>query len=130
MSVTLNYRTSTRARARRGRPSSYTPELADRICRRLSEAESLRAICREAGMPSRRAVLAWAATRPEFRRQYDLARQWAVEAVADDVLELVDGLWRRNSPDALQDVRREINAKKWHLGRMAPKRRPCIENND
>jgi hypothetical protein len=126
VSAPLNYRTSTRARAagKRGRPSSYTPELAELICRRLSDGESLRAICREAGTPSYRAVLTWAATRPEFRRQYDLARQWAVEAVADDVLELVDGLWRRNSPDALQDVRREINAKKWHIARMASKRRP------
>ena len=89
----LNYRTSTRARdaqKRRGRPSSYSPALADRICSRLSDAESLRAICREAGMPSVRTVLTWAATRPDFRRQ---------------------------------DARREIDALKWRMGRMTPKRR-------
>jgi hypothetical protein len=108
---------------KRGRPSSYTPELAALICRRLSDAESLRAICRDPGMPSAGAVLSWAATRPEFRRQYDLARELAVHTVADEVLELADGMWQRNSPDALQDTRREIDAKKWHLARMASKRR-------
>jgi len=58
----------------RGRRSSYTPEMADRICVRLGGGESLRAICRTPGMPSQRAVLGWATTRPEFRRQYDLPR--------------------------------------------------------
>jgi hypothetical protein len=109
---------------KRGRPSVYTAELADLICRRLSDAESLREICRGPGMPSAGAVLGWARTRPEFRRQYDLARRFAVETITDEVLELADNVWRRNSPDALQDARREIDALKWRLGRMAPKRRP------
>jgi hypothetical protein len=113
--------TNTHARAR-GRPSLYTPELADLICRRLSEAESLREICRSPGMPSAGAVLRWAATRPEFRRQYDVARRFAVEMIADEVLEIADNVHRRNSPDALQDARREIDALKWRLGRMASKR--------
>jgi len=29
--------------------------------------------------------------------------------------------WRRNSPGALKDAQREIDAKKWQIGRMAPK---------
>jgi hypothetical protein len=111
-----------RARAR-GRPSSYTSATVDRLYHRLSEGESLRAICREAGMPSVRTVLTWAATRPDFRRQYDLAREMGRHTIADEVLELADSVWRRNSPTALQDARREIDAKKWHLARMTPKRR-------
>jgi hypothetical protein len=72
---------------KRGRPSAYTPELADLICRRLNEVESLRAICRSPGMPSAGAVLGWVEKRPEFRRQYDLARRFAVETIADEMLE-------------------------------------------
>ena len=110
----------------RGRPSSYTIDLAELICHRLGNAESLRAICRSPGMPSLGAVLGWARSRPDFRRQYDLARELGRHMILDEVLELADGLWRRNSPDALQDVRREIDAKKWQLARMTPKRRNRI----
>lgn len=84
---------------------------------------SLRSICREPGMPSSSTVLRWVKQRPDFRRQYDLARELGVHTVADEVLEIADSVWRRNSPTALEDAQREINAKKWHLGRLASKRR-------
>jgi hypothetical protein len=45
------------------------------------------------------------------------------QAIGDEVVEIADTVWQRNSPTALEDARREIDAKKWHLGRMAPKRR-------
>ena len=73
-------------------------------------------------MPSERAVLAWVATRPEFRLQYDLAEKFGRHMVGDEVLEIADGIWRRNSPTAIEDARREIDAKSCS-GRMAPKRR-------
>jgi hypothetical protein len=50
------------AKKQRGRPTLYTPETVDRICDRLADGESLKAICREPGMPSERTVLTWAAT--------------------------------------------------------------------
>jgi hypothetical protein len=74
-------------------------------------------------MPSERAVLAWVRTKPDFRRQYDLARELGRHTIGDDVLDIADGIWRRNSPASLNDARREIDAKKWHLARMTPKRR-------
>lgn len=59
----------------RGRPSLYSPEVVERLCGRLANAESLRSICRDSGMPGLRTVLGWVVTKPEFRRQYDLARE-------------------------------------------------------
>jgi hypothetical protein len=106
---------------KRGRPSSYTPELVDRILDRLGETESLRSICRDPGMPSVRTVLGWVATRPEFRRQYDLARDFGRHLGAEDVLAIADSVSPK--PEAVAAARRLIDAKKWHLGRMAPKRR-------
>ena len=58
-----------------------------------------------------------------FLTGYDMAREFGTQAIADEVLEIADNVPRRNSPDALQDARREIDALKWRLGRMAPKRR-------
>lgn len=105
----------------RGRPSLYTPETVDRICDRLADGESLKAICRSPGMPSERAVLGWAATRSQFRAQYDFAREIGRETIGHDVLAIADGLF--TSPDAVKDARRKIDALKWHFGRMAQKRR-------
>ena len=34
-----------------GRPSTYGQEIADEVCRRLAGGESLRAICRDEGIP-------------------------------------------------------------------------------
>lgn len=105
----------------RGRPSLYTPETIERICDRLADGESLKAICRVSGMPSERTVLGWAATRPEFRRQYDFAREAGRETIGHDVLAIADSLFR--SPDEIKDARRRIDALKWRHGRMTPKRR-------
>lgn len=43
----------------RARPSDYTPELADLICARIIEGESLRSICKDDDMPSAVSVYAW-----------------------------------------------------------------------
>ena len=106
---------------KRGRPSLYTPELARIICNRLAEPESLKAICRDPGMPSESAVLRWVTRSPEFRRQYDLARDFGRQMAAEEVLEIADSVFPNAEAVAL--ARRLIDAKKWHLGRMAPKRR-------
>jgi hypothetical protein len=107
----------------RGRPSLYTRETVDRICDRLADGESLKAICRSPGMPSERAVLTWAATRPEFRGQYHFAREMGRDTIGHDVLAIADGLFA--SPDAVKQARRKIDALKWHFGRMTPKQRGC-----
>jgi hypothetical protein len=116
------------AKKQRGRPSLYTPETADRICDRLADGESLKAICRSPGMPSARAVLSWAATRPEFRGQYDFAREIGRETIGHDVLAIADGLF--TSADAVRDARRKIDALKWRFGRMAPKRRGTLARSE
>ncbi|SEP42805.1 hypothetical protein SAMN02990966_06099 [Rhodospirillales bacterium URHD0017] len=106
---------------RRGRPSLYTPETVDRICDRLADGESLKAIWRSSGMPSERAVLGWAATRPDFRDQYDFARDMGRETIGHDVLAIADG--PLTGPDAVKDARRRIDALKWRFAQMTPKRR-------
>jgi terminase small subunit-like protein len=106
---------------KRGRPSTYTPELDARIFHELCEGKSLRSICREPSLPSVGAVLGWVTTKPEFRRRYDIARQCGRETIAEEVLEIADGLF--NSPEAIKEARRQIDALKWHYGRMTPKRR-------
>ncbi len=42
-----------------GRPSIYSPELAQEICARIAGGETLKGICEDDDMPCARAVLYW-----------------------------------------------------------------------
>jgi Bacteriophage Sf6, terminase small subunit-like len=68
----------------RGRPSIFSPELADRLCERLADGETLRAICRDEGMPDERTVRRWALDDLEgFSTQYARAREIGYQGMAD-----------------------------------------------
>ena len=43
----------------RGRPSLYTPELGEAVCREISAGKSLRTVCDMVGMPDRQTVFRW-----------------------------------------------------------------------
>ena len=73
----------------RGRPSYYSAEIAETICERLLNGESLRAICADPAMPARATVFRWLARNQEFRRSYALARQCHAEDFAFETLAIV-----------------------------------------
>jgi len=76
----------------RGRPSVYCDEIAMTICDRLTEGESLRAICRDAGMPDKATVFRWIARHDVFRREYALAREAQTEDICYEILQINRGL--------------------------------------
>jgi hypothetical protein len=49
-------------------PSEYSAEIAETICKRLMNGESLRAICADPAMPARATLLRWLASNHEFKR--------------------------------------------------------------
>lgn len=69
-------------------PSSYTPELDAEICERLANGETLRAICRDAHMPSWVTVYNWRKANPEFSQRFTLARELGGDAIAEEALEI------------------------------------------
>jgi hypothetical protein len=73
----------TKSPPKRGRSSGYSAEIAETICGRLINGESLRAICADPAMPARATVFRWLASDQEFRRSYAFAR----ECQAEDMLE-------------------------------------------
>jgi hypothetical protein len=71
--------------------STYTPEIAAEILRRLSEGETLVAICREDGMPGRSTVHDWRKADPAgFGVAYDAAVELGCHALLDETLEIAD----------------------------------------
>lgn len=121
-----------------GRPSLFSQQLADTICRRLAEGESLRAICIGETMPSRGTVNVWLALHKDFQHQYARARELQADHYAAEVIEIADrvlpavkrtvkGAGKRKSVeeqhgDAVERSRLMMDARKWYASKLAPKK--------
>lgn len=74
----------------RGRPSKFTPEIADEICARLAEGEPLRQICRDPHMPNWSTVYDWMDSDKAFSQRIARARERGEEAIAAECLDIAD----------------------------------------
>ncbi len=120
--------TRTKGKPKTGRPSDFTPDIANEICERLSKGESLRKICEDDDfLPSARTVHRWLATEEEwaisFRQQYARAREAQADFYAEQVVEIADcaDRWLGVERDPQRD-RLRIDARKWYAGKLAPKK--------
>jgi len=104
--------------ADRGRPSVYTKEIADEICRRLAEGESLRAICDDdPDMPATSTVRLWAIEdREGFFAQYDKARKVQALGWAEEIMEIAD-----LEKQEVTRSRLRVDTRKWMLSKVLPK---------
>lgn len=96
--------------------SKFSPELFDRICARMAEGESLRAICRSHGMPNKTTVLGWLDRDEKLAAQYADAQRLRAEHYFDEIIDIADS---KSDP---QKTRVQIDARKWVLARMNPKK--------
>ena len=117
------------------RASTFTPEMADAICERIADGESLRAICSGEDMPDKATVLRWLAAQEVFRDQYARAREAQADSLFDDILAIADDAtndwmerrgedsagWLLNG-DHVQRSRLRIEARKWMAGKLRPKK--------
>lgn len=70
---------------------TYTRELADEICERISHGETLRAICREKGKPSWQRVYEWIdADIDGFAGRIERARVKGYDAIAEETVSILD----------------------------------------
>ena len=106
-----------------GRPSDFTQELADVICERIADGESLRAICTDDNMPSTSTVCRWLAKDREFQEQYAHARELQADALFDDCLAIADGTTLKAKED-VQDRRLQMEEDDYA---MQKKRRENLE---
>src|SRR5262249_10204087 len=107
-----------RKRIRKMTQTSYTREIAETICSRMSEGESLRAICRDPGIPSEGTVRGWAVRDVDgFGERYRVARQFLLEYWSDEIVAIAD--------DGELDPRdRQIRTgvRQWLMSKLAPRR--------
>ena len=96
----------------------YTPALGDIICKRISEGESLRAICRDPEIPSEGTVRGWAREdREGFGSRYRLARELQLDHWADLIIDIAD---EENRDPRDRQIR--IETRKWIMSKLAPRR--------
>lgn len=108
-----------------GRPSIYTDELAEQICARLMEGESLRSVCRDDAMPDLTTVCRWLANpekHAEFCHQYALAREIQAELFADDIMGISDGSSDSDDNVRVQRDKLRVDSRKWVASRLLPKK--------
>jgi hypothetical protein len=127
-----------------GRPTSYTPELGDKICERLvcgrgDKPESLRSICSAEDMPDAKTVYRWLARHEEFCQQYTRARQMQAEVFYDENIEIADnatddvifladedssgeGARPAIKHSAIARARLQIDTRKWAMSKMLPRK--------
>jgi hypothetical protein len=107
---------------KRGRSPGYSTEIAETICDRLAEGESLRGLCTDPTMPARATVFRWLARNKEFRRWYAIARECQIEDLLDEILEIVDDSSGYVDREHIARSRLRIAARKMALARLAPKK--------
>jgi hypothetical protein len=100
-----------------GRPTKYSDQLADTICARIADGESLRQICSGEGMPDRRNVAHWLEQRPEFATKYARAREMQADYMDDLILETA----RTCTPETVHVAKVRISAYQWRAAKLKPK---------
>ena len=123
-----------------GRPSLFTTELGDEICNRIVDGKSLRSICDEADMPDKATIFRWlsAEQHKDFCNQYILARDIQADVLFDEIHQIADtpqkgtktvrrgegdnSTVETTEADMIEHRRLQIDARKWLIGKMAPKK--------
>lgn len=99
-----------------GRPSIYTDELANEICERIANGESLIQICRDENMPSRETVRRWCDESSQFCGMYAHAREQQAHYFVDEMIEIADKVLEDSA--AVQKARLQIDTRKWAAAKL------------
>lgn len=100
-----------------GRPSTFSQEIADRICELMVSGLDMEEICARKDMPSRMTVWRWQRDRPDFDRQCARAR----EALADFELHKMKMLVDNCDETNVNSVRAKLNHYQWRVMKIAPR---------
>ena len=96
-----------------------TDEIFETICARISAGESLREICDEKTMPTRKTFFAAMNERPDRVNSYARAREAQGDDQFERVCQIADKVERGELDPA--SARVAIDARKWIAGKLRPK---------
>ena len=102
--------------AKMGRPTAYTDKLAQEICVRILEGQSLSKVCKSDDMPARSSVNKWLSENTNFSDNYVRACRIRRENRFEDLDEVVD------TTEDVQRARLKVDVIKWQLSKEEPKK--------
>jgi uncharacterized protein with von Willebrand factor type A (vWA) domain len=116
-----------------GRPTIYTQDLADLICERLANGESMRSVARDKNMPASATMFRWMRSQEGFRDQYEIAKEESADALVEDMLDIADnGAEQELEIDGTEikavtqvgvsHARLRVDARKWAASKLKPKK--------
>ena len=97
--------------------AEFSQDLFDRICERIADGDSIRAICLETDMPSKASVMRWLAADSALSDQYARAREMQADHEFDEIKAIAD----LASAEDVQVARLRVDARKWRAGTLRPK---------
>jgi hypothetical protein len=120
-----------------GRPTDYTPELADEICDKIATSpRGLIALCAEnPHWPSRETIYAWKRSKKEFSDKYTQAKIDQIEPLVDECIDIADDTsqdtlvrydhngdeYETCNNEFINRSRLRIDTRKWFASKLAPK---------
>jgi hypothetical protein len=100
----------------------YSPQIASEICERLANGEGLNTICISdpSKFPTESAVRKWVSEDVDgFSAKYTRARDSQAEHWAEEIITIPD---MDQDPVMAQVVRNRVEARKWVIARMSPRK--------
>lgn len=102
-----------------GRPSDFSDEIAAEICERLSDGESLNAICASEGMPHRETERRWRRVNQDYAAKCARARVDALDSFEDRMMEVAESAVDK---DTAACAKVQISTLQWIASKRDPRR--------
>lgn len=125
-------------REKPGRPTVFTQKLANKICQRIAEGDSVRTIVKDDDMPSSSTIFRWLLdeSHKPFWEQYEKARNIQAELMFEELIDIADDgsndwviregkdgeEWWQQNGEALGRSRLRVDTRKWYLSKIVPKK--------
>lgn len=125
---------STSKKKKTGRPTKYSEEMAALICERIATHScGIMSLCKKYDdMPVKSVIYLWLFKYKEFSDQYARAKQFQVDLLAEECLDIADeaiktvsngsGMAPSQEGNYIASVKLGIDVRKWLAGKLLPKK--------
>lgn len=124
------------AHAKHGKPRiTFSEDLFSAILARIASGESMNKICSEPDMPTRKSFYEWVANDEALRDRYAYAMSVRADFLFDELIDIADtpevgvktkiddtGKTEETRGDMIEHRRLRVDARKWYLSKLAPKK--------
>lgn len=113
-----------------GRPTKYTPQLADEICDAIASSELGLAhlVAAHPHWPERQNIFLWIRKYPDFRDKYARAKEDQTEVCVEYMQEVMNEPHKWEDPETglckvdVPMLRLKMDTMKWHAAKLKPKK--------